>query len=744
VIEKLTPGGPAALSEVVVHDEKKSAFFLRLVERREPRVPAFEAIEDTVKKSYFTGLDEELRQYYTSHSAKYKTPETFVLEHVFVPYAKFEKAVPAEVTGTARAGELRKKAEELFDELRKDAGKKADDGKTKDLETVALDRGVEHGRATTDAKGKDLAAGARAAEGLAHLEQSGEKTGELSSAFENDAKTGLVAYLVKGRKPEVQLTFAEAKERVRKDVLAERAFERAKEAAEAFAKEAEAKPSEFRAIAEKRAQKVAETGFVDRKATVEGLPGSSALVSAIFGAQEVGEVAGPAQDAEARVSFVLRYLARKPADPAGFAAKEKELRDGWEVVARFGGNEALRQWEQKVRLRAHGVGDEVLKEVYDLRYGPDGLAEVEAGHIFVAPDAATIEQGLEAKAHRDALATLADIRAGAKFEELARKRSQDTKTRRRGGDLGYFAKGRMVPEFEAAAFALKPGEVSEPVKSKFGWHLIQLVDRKGDEVRARHILFKNERGTDEAGKELPLDPETRKAAMAKSLEKAQKAEARLKAGEDFASVAKDASDEPGSADKRTYEFETPFERAALGLGLGEMSDVMTFREGTFDLLYTQAARDERDERGRPGASKARAVRRIEGKDERGRKKLQQIREELMAKTTEFDREEAKDRERTGYASEAFRKAFEDYAREESEAASGAAGGRIGVVRPDEALERFGPAFRDALYTLKEGETSGIIEGREGFHLVKVVKRVKKTFTEARQDAADLLLEGLEF
>lgn len=70
------------------------------------------------------------------------------------------------------------------------------------------------------------------------------------------------------------------------------------------------------------------------------------------------------------------------------------------------------------------------------------------------------------------------IKNGEDFAKLAKEHSKDTGSAEKGGDLGYFGRGKMVPEFERAAAGLKPGEVSEPVKTRFGYHIIKLIDIK--------------------------------------------------------------------------------------------------------------------------------------------------------------------------------------------------------------------------------------------------------------------------
>ena len=80
---------------------------------------------------------------------------------------------------------------------------------------------------------------------------------------------------------------------------------------------------------------------------------------------------------------------------------------------------------------------------------------------------------------------------GEDFKMLATLYSDDPESAKNGGELGFVNRGELVPEFERAAFRLKEGEISEVVESKFGFHLIQLIKRRGNQINVRHILLKN-------------------------------------------------------------------------------------------------------------------------------------------------------------------------------------------------------------------------------------------------------------
>jgi peptidyl-prolyl cis-trans isomerase D len=108
--------------------------------------------------------------------------------------------------------------------------------------------------------------------------------------------------------------------------------------------------------------------------------------------------------------------------------------------------------------------------------------------VVEIPRAVTAADSAAVRAHAAALRN--EILCGAKFEDVAKRESADTVSGSKGGDLGRGAKGRFVAPFEQAAYALKVGEISQPVLTQFGFHLIRVDERKGDTLALRHILLR--------------------------------------------------------------------------------------------------------------------------------------------------------------------------------------------------------------------------------------------------------------
>jgi peptidyl-prolyl cis-trans isomerase SurA len=171
------------------------------------------------------------------------------------------------------------------------------------------------------------------------------------------------------------------------------------------------------------------------------------------------------------------------------------------------------------------------------------------------------------EAQNKALAFINDIKTqldnGADFEELARKHSEDGSASR-GGDLGFTSRGDFVIEFETAAFSLEEGEISDIVQSQFGFHIIQMVERRGEKIRTRHILKKVSP---------TIDDEQR------TIEELQLIKEMAESGENFGDLALQNSDDDNvSKDKGflgTFEFDQliipQFKEVLANLQEGEIS-----------------------------------------------------------------------------------------------------------------------------------------------------------------------------
>jgi peptidyl-prolyl cis-trans isomerase SurA len=156
--------------------------------------------------------------------------------------------------------------------------------------------------------------------------------------------------------------------------------------------------------------------------------------------------------------------------------------------------------------------------------------EVEVGQIIIPAQ-------INDKAKQAAIAKLNDLRgqiqAGADFATLAKQYSEDPGSAKEGGYLGFFGRGELVPEYEAASMKLEPGQMSPVVQSQFGFHLIQFIERKGNKYSTRHILLKPEAGAADANEAAKTLTKLRRQILADSIS--------------FAKAAKDFSSDKTSA-----------------------------------------------------------------------------------------------------------------------------------------------------------------------------------------------------
>jgi len=138
---------------------------------------------------------------------------------------------------------------------------------------------------------------------------------------------------------------------------------------------------------------------------------------------------------------------------------------------------------------------------YFNRFPVDSLpyvsAELEVAHIVKKPPVSEaqkqeIKDKIEGYKKR--------ILDGEDFAVLAALYSDDRTTAKKGGELGFFERGEMVPEFEAAGFKLKPGEISPIIETKYGFHIIQLIERRGNQINVRHILLQPKISQEETDK----------------------------------------------------------------------------------------------------------------------------------------------------------------------------------------------------------------------------------------------------
>ena len=160
------------------------------------------------------------------------------------------------------------------------------------------------------------------------------------------------------------------------------------------------------------------------------------------------------------------------------AAGERMLRLARQTLALEDEARVIRANIAMTKTAEAAATDDALKSAYDTQYAnAQPTTEYHAAHILVQTE-------------DEAKAIEAQLKDGGDFAAIAKEKSTDTASGAQGGELGWFGLGRMVPEFETAVSSLEPGQISDPVKTQFGWHIVKLNEKRDsappplDEVRA--------------------------------------------------------------------------------------------------------------------------------------------------------------------------------------------------------------------------------------------------------------------
>jgi peptidyl-prolyl cis-trans isomerase C len=190
--------------------------------------------------------------------------------------------------------------------------------------------------------------------------------------------------------------------------------------------------------------------------------------------EEAGQI--PPMSPDAKKDYLVQFLADMIL--VSKAAEAKKLGEGPDFQRKltFSRNKLLMEKlltsvgkEALTDAEMHKVYDEAVKQMGEVQ-------EVHARHILIR--AAPGDEKASKAAEDKIKAIIVRLKKGEDFEKLAKELTEDPSGKANGGDLGYFSKEQMVPEFSDVAFKLEKGQISEPVKTQFGWHVIKVDDKR--------------------------------------------------------------------------------------------------------------------------------------------------------------------------------------------------------------------------------------------------------------------------
>ena len=233
------------------------------------------------------------------------------------------------------------------------------------------------------------------------------------------------------------------------------------------------------------------------------------------------------QELERRLTTFISQLGSKEAVEEYFGKSIESIKtEFYDIIY----NQILSQRMQSSITSSVKITPEEVKQFFKLMKKESELplmpTTIEISQIIKIPEIADEEKS---RVRKKLISFRERINNGEDFKVLATLYSDDTESAKNGGELGFVGRGELVSEFESAAFALKGDEISEVIETQFGYHIIQLIERRGEMINVRHILMK---------------PKVSSASLLDAKTQLQKVEELLKSGElSFEDAAKNHSDD---------------------------------------------------------------------------------------------------------------------------------------------------------------------------------------------------------
>jgi peptidyl-prolyl cis-trans isomerase D len=316
--------------------------------------------------------------------------------------------------------------------------------------------------------------------------------------------------------------------------------------------------------------------------------------------------------------------------------------------------------------------------------------QVRASHILLKTEGKD-DAAVKAKAEE----VLKQAKAGADFAELAKKYSEDEQSAKNGGDLDYFGRGRMVPEFDQAVFAMQPNQTSDLVKTQYGYHIIKLVDKKV--ATTKPLAEVRQQITDQLGYE---------RAQAQAADLAQKLEKQISRPGDLDSVAK--------ANKLAVQESGFFARDEPILGLGPAPEATN---KAFEMKPGEVS-------GALRASRGFVIETLVSKQDPYVPKLDEVKERVR---DEVIKQKARDASKQKAAEIAAKlKAAPDF--EKAAKAAGLEAKTTELISRDSPIPDLGvaPAVEEAAFKMPVGGVSEAIATDNGTAVIKVIEKKEVT------------------